>query len=562
MIGARIEKYVITPPKDFEGRIEWCDIYKGIIILLVVIGHCTGYFNQWIYQFHMAAFFFISGYTSREDGSLFDYIIKRFYQLMFPYYSINLLGIISFWVLNKINVLGYISTTEYPPRFRDALLGLFNNSAVYCDYLGAMWFMPVLFFAGILLKVITLLFHKKWIILMASILIYLSFMKSGLSGSLFFIKLGGMAQLFLVYGYLLKKMLDVRRFKVPLLIGLSVIIASIWNLNVSAGFYNTVDWPSARFNGWSDMLLPILGISLSVLISVLLTKCGTLKKLFLFLGNKSMGIMCFHFIGFKIAYLILIAIGCMSFADFNLLTPSSLNLHWECILIITVSILFSVMLWCSLNRFRWLRVFLGSDREFIAAFLRIGIVQEIKAKIHFVFASTGKVKAGFIKYYRQHSLCKWVLFFIVAAICILFLEMKVYLFFKPIEVTFPYNNKIVTFDEGWLPQSTSEEYRWIKKNSVFEAFIINQKMLTISGYIPKDVTDMTYCKVRVNGKEVYSSNAQEDFLINIQKIDISDYVKRYTVNTFEIELDGMKYPSESDVDQREISALINSILVE
>lgn len=49
-------------------RIEWCDIYKGIMIILVVIGHATGQFNSWIYQFHMAAFFFISGYSGRMAG--------------------------------------------------------------------------------------------------------------------------------------------------------------------------------------------------------------------------------------------------------------------------------------------------------------------------------------------------------------------------------------------------------------------------------------------------------------------------------------------------------------
>ena len=46
-----------------KNRISWCDIYKGIVIILVVVGHATGKFNQYIYQFHMAAFFLILGYT-------------------------------------------------------------------------------------------------------------------------------------------------------------------------------------------------------------------------------------------------------------------------------------------------------------------------------------------------------------------------------------------------------------------------------------------------------------------------------------------------------------------
>lgn len=32
-----------------KNRISWCDIYKGIVIILVVVGHATGKFNQYIY---------------------------------------------------------------------------------------------------------------------------------------------------------------------------------------------------------------------------------------------------------------------------------------------------------------------------------------------------------------------------------------------------------------------------------------------------------------------------------------------------------------------------------
>ena len=39
-------------------RIAWCDIYKAIVIILVVIGHTRGgILSNIIYQFHMAAFF-------------------------------------------------------------------------------------------------------------------------------------------------------------------------------------------------------------------------------------------------------------------------------------------------------------------------------------------------------------------------------------------------------------------------------------------------------------------------------------------------------------------------
>ena len=41
-------------------RIVWVDIFKALAIILVVVGHATGKFNQYIYLFHVSAFFFIS----------------------------------------------------------------------------------------------------------------------------------------------------------------------------------------------------------------------------------------------------------------------------------------------------------------------------------------------------------------------------------------------------------------------------------------------------------------------------------------------------------------------
>ena len=69
-------------------RIEWVDIYKGLAICLMVIGHATGRWNEFIYQFHMAAFFFISGYTLKYgEKDVLKTIWNRFYSLVLPYLS-------------------------------------------------------------------------------------------------------------------------------------------------------------------------------------------------------------------------------------------------------------------------------------------------------------------------------------------------------------------------------------------------------------------------------------------------------------------------------------------
>ena len=75
------------------------DFLKGVIILLVVIGHFVQNnwvdsmeqhpIYNWIYGFHMAVFFFISGYltqyTVKAEYHPFREIKKRFLSMMIPY---------------------------------------------------------------------------------------------------------------------------------------------------------------------------------------------------------------------------------------------------------------------------------------------------------------------------------------------------------------------------------------------------------------------------------------------------------------------------------------------
>ena len=46
-------------------RLEWIDISKAFGIIFVMFGHCylKWQYCFWFYSFHMALFFFLSGYT-------------------------------------------------------------------------------------------------------------------------------------------------------------------------------------------------------------------------------------------------------------------------------------------------------------------------------------------------------------------------------------------------------------------------------------------------------------------------------------------------------------------
>lgn len=80
--------------KEKKPRIVWIDILRGGMMFFVVWGHCTarGDIERYIFSFHMAAFFFISGLTfafNRETDPL-KYLLKKARGLLVPYFLLNL----------------------------------------------------------------------------------------------------------------------------------------------------------------------------------------------------------------------------------------------------------------------------------------------------------------------------------------------------------------------------------------------------------------------------------------------------------------------------------------
>ena len=128
-----------------QSRIEWIDIYKGIMISLVVIGHATGKFNTWIYQFHMAAFFFCSGVLSNiEKKSNISFIVKKILSILLPYFSLGIVGILINSVLDKAGIHEILFGNVFGGSWNSIKqLLLYGNSAV--QYWGTFWFLSTLF---------------------------------------------------------------------------------------------------------------------------------------------------------------------------------------------------------------------------------------------------------------------------------------------------------------------------------------------------------------------------------------------------------------------------------
>lgn len=73
---------------DVDSRNEKIDILRGVLILLVVVGHSVDENNlikNVIFLFHMPLFFMISGLLFKEERFNYSYVLKKVKRLLFPY---------------------------------------------------------------------------------------------------------------------------------------------------------------------------------------------------------------------------------------------------------------------------------------------------------------------------------------------------------------------------------------------------------------------------------------------------------------------------------------------
>ncbi|MBO5072378.1 MAG: acyltransferase family protein [Eubacterium sp.] len=545
-----------------EKRIEWCDIYKGFMILFVVIGHSTSKFVPYIYQFHIAGFFFITGYTSRlrerTDTPFTQQFLKKTYHLLLPYLTLGLFCMCFFGIFQKAGILGSISVMQYPAGIQSAISELFHLR-IYPDWLGAMWFLPVLWGSSIFVDLLARICKKDHTLLIISLLIAMysieyTLIKGGLPWN---IHLAGIAQGFIVMGYFARKIKKEPKNIVFILIKLLLIIL-IWGIARQCfGLTQVVDWPSNEFNGIIDLFIPLMGILLTIYLSEFIAKGKFIKKLFILLGQNSMGIMCLHFIGFKIAYLLFMLLDKINFSSFRQLTPvPEIQNYW--FLLTFIAVLFSVLVWKLLNNITIARILLGGENiEILIA--NIGLQKDIFEKnitscYIFLVNLSKKLAYKFVKMRKLIIFLFTVATICVSAKCIKNISMNT----GKINITFPHYYDNISFGNGWLDQQPGETYRWVDKYSECKIWLHNQNTLHIDGFIPENVQNMTTVKIYINGKETLTATASNGQQLQYD-IDISSLLKKNTFNSVFLEFDGTRIPTEEEQDKRIFSALINRI---
>lgn len=313
--------------QEIKGRNEQIDFAKAIGICLVILGHTFGGGLFALKTYHMPFFFFVSGFLMDDKESIGLFLKKRIFRLYIPFllYEIFLLCIHNF-----LYHLEVVSNLLYFPQdfFRQFIhIICFDNCEIL---LAPIWFVTVLFFAGIVSRLLLSFLmwnsiHKKERVLLAAIfvlsicLIY-GGMLNGRYGKLNVscsyncsqvINITMVAAGYILIGYLCKYFKTLFLAKKSIWKQMIIIIPFIGVILLERKTRLISDMRSNRYTYISlapfFALIGILMIFLAAQYVLWITDRGNLKRIKLlisYIGQHTFAIMCLHPLAFKLIGLI------------------------------------------------------------------------------------------------------------------------------------------------------------------------------------------------------------------------------------------------------------------
>lgn len=356
-----------------KPRLEWVDLYKFFGIMLVVLGHTTPLFNAWIYQFHMAAFFFISGYTSSSQNKSFGkLLIQKFYSYILPIFSIFFIFMAVNYLFYQLNIYDFM--VGYPwVGLRESVKQLFLYGNNYTYWMGATWFIVALFGIELLNKVFLVITdnrqYEAYYLLSFLVFIFAYYyVNSDFRRNILFLQIPQIliGQFFFCSGVIAKKTdiftkLSSKQHVKWIVMGFTIGIMQV----IKAANWGTVDYPP---NSYMTPIRHIIcgynGILFCFSFSSIL---GSLpkaaKSALLYIGKNTMGIVVFHFFFMKVSRLILYVLRIIPYEAAIPFIPSGENYSW--IFNTVFSMAASVGLWVLLLKIPFMYFLLGHDRALI-----------------------------------------------------------------------------------------------------------------------------------------------------------------------------------------------------
>ena len=351
-----------------QTRDSYIDVLRGIGIISIVIGHASWIITigtwkipigPFVYLYHLAIFFFCSGYLFKDnEKEIWSYIEKKLKGLYKPFIIYSVLYII---LRNMFIKMGILGGEEY--HVADFLIAITNSITFNSvgELLAAFWFLPVLFFSLCIFTFIhrsTMYIHKRNMQLIIRIFICAAIGIVGLIvtekhyGLLYNMQIVYLMLPIVALGHVYEKYMD----KVNTIIGFPGLLFSIFLLEIilksDVGIINLSEFQI--INKYLFYPVTIIGIYFCLCLGKILSYSNKIKKIIAYVGKNSLHIMALHLLCIKIVDVFACCITGQK--DKLSLYPHSFNNIW--IIYYIVGVALPIMIWYSINK-----VFLALKRK-------------------------------------------------------------------------------------------------------------------------------------------------------------------------------------------------------
>lgn len=289
---------------------------KGIAIILMVLAHTDfcNYGEKFIYMFHMPLFFFLSGYCFKDSylADFKSFAVKRIKGAYWTYVKWGIVFLALHNVFFHLNLYS-VEYGDYQYVTRDFLTNAIYviGSMTHAErLLGGYWFLHSYFIASFMLFLVVWICRNRnlWLIMAILIMMVVCTLvsKTGIHVPLYLNLKEFMAVVFMIAGYLYKRSeLHLEKHPViviPLCVFLIAVGVALWPGDMTSVHYlKVVPYCITAVAGSLMVLSLCYGLS----------GLRICERSLTYIGDRTLGILTWHFLSFKLVSLLLVLIYCL-----------------------------------------------------------------------------------------------------------------------------------------------------------------------------------------------------------------------------------------------------------
>ncbi len=152
--------------RTMRERVKWVDIAKFLGVFAIYLGHfgeATGYAQSFVFEYHVALFFLLSGCMSTYDTetNFGRFVVKKIKTIMVPYWLFCLMTIAVSMIGNNLDVA----------TLGQMFLCVAQGTIRLSYFSGALWFLTCLFVMELIFKLFKY-FKAKWFMLAICLILF------------------------------------------------------------------------------------------------------------------------------------------------------------------------------------------------------------------------------------------------------------------------------------------------------------------------------------------------------------------------------------------------------